>query len=189
MPPSKYRAAILLTNIRISRYHPEMNTHCDSGCGAFKFLDYIFQVSPGMESRRERHNELVCQLEKKLTKKSYITKIEPCINVDGNFRNPDLVAQERDQSIVCDINIISDTAPSNEEHINKAQKYDIKNSYLDDKQLSKWVSLSTGSYGCICLQLKRSDFFKIILAQPCFPRSMVMNFSTTALSGTYHIRL
>ena len=52
--------------LRISRYHPEINTYCDSGCGTFECLDHIFQVCPGIDSaRRERHNNLVRQLEKK----------------------------------------------------------------------------------------------------------------------------
>ena len=126
MPPSEYiqcikvRAAVLPNNLRISRYHPEVNTYCDSECAAFECLDHIFQVCPGMDAkRRERHNNLVCRLEERLNKKGYITKVEPRINTDGNIRIPDLVAWEKDQSLVCDVTIASYTAPLDEVHISK----------------------------------------------------------------------
>ena len=38
MPSSEYiqciKVRVLPNNLRISRYHPEVNTYCDSGCGA-----------------------------------------------------------------------------------------------------------------------------------------------------------
>ena len=116
MPPSEYiqyikvRAAVLPNNLRISRYHPEINTYCDFGCGAFEYLDHIFQVCPSMDAaRRKRRNNLVRQFEKTLTKKDCITKVESRISIDGNIRIPDLIAYEKDQSIVCDVTIVSVT--------------------------------------------------------------------------------
>ena len=63
--------------------------------------------------------------------KGYITKVER--SIDGNLRIPDLVAWEKDQSIVCDVTIVSDTAPLDEVHTSKMQKYDDKEN-MDDKQ-------------------------------------------------------
>ena len=123
------RAAVLPNNLRISRifkYHPEINTYCDSGLvplSAWTISSRFAQVYAG---RRERHNNLVRRLEEKLTKKGYITKVEPRINSDGNLRIPDLVAWEKDQSIVCDVTIVSDIAPLGEVHTSKVQKHDDK---------------------------------------------------------------
>ena len=83
--------------------------------------------------RRERHNSFVRRLEERLTKKGYITKVEPRITIDGNLRIPDLVAWEKDQSIVCDVTIVSDTAPLDEVHTSKVQKY-------DDKDVQIWMT-------------------------------------------------
>ena len=55
MPPSEYiecikvRAAALPNNLRISRYHPEINIYC----GAFECLDHIFQVWPGIVNKKK----------------------------------------------------------------------------------------------------------------------------------------
>lgn len=82
---------------------------------------------------------------------------EPRINVDGNIRISDLVAWERDQSIVCGVTLVSDTAPLNEEHIKKVKNMTTKTySYLDDKQPSKWVSISTSLGDYIRMQLERT---------------------------------
>ena len=99
----KVRAAVLPNNPKISSYHPAINTYCDSGYGALERPDHIFQVCLGMHlARRERHNNLVRHLEKKLTKKDcIIIVVEPRISIEGNLRIPDLVAWEKDQSIVC----------------------------------------------------------------------------------------
>ena len=83
--------------------------------------------------RRERHNNLVRLLGERLIKKGYITKVEPRISIDGNLRIPDLVAWEKDQSIVCDVTIVSDTAPLDEVHTSKVQKY-------DDKDVQIWIT-------------------------------------------------
>ena len=96
--------------------------------------DHIFQVCPGMDVERgERHNNLVCRLEERLTKKGYITKVEPRISIDGNLRIPDLVAWEKDQSIVCDVTIVSVTAPLDEVPTSKVQKY-------DEKDVQTWMT-------------------------------------------------
>ena len=89
-------------------------TYCDSGYGAFELLDHIFQVCSDMDvARREQHINLVRQLEKKLIMWSwsgYIIKVEQRISIDGNLGIRDLVAWEKDQSIVCDVTIVSDAA-------------------------------------------------------------------------------
>ena len=63
-------------------------------------------------------------MEEKLTKKVYITKVKPRINSDGNLRILDLIAWEKDQSMVCDVTTVSDTAPLDEVHTSKTQNYD-----------------------------------------------------------------
>ena len=197
MPPSEYiqcikvRAAVQPNNLRISRYHPEINTYCDSGCGAFECLDHIFQVCPGTDAeRRERHNDLVRRLEERLIKKGCITKVEPRISIDENLRIPDLVAWEKDQSIVCDVTIVSDTAPLDEVHTSKVQKY-------DDKDVQIWMTNnSPGEFPPprVCVTSFVCNWRGVISSKSYsswrglgFSRNMLMNLSTTVLSGTYRM--
>ena len=195
MTPSEYIQsikvilAVFQNNLRISRYHPEINTYCDSGCGAFECLDHIFQVCPGTDAERiEWHNKLVRRLEERLTKKGYITKVEPRINNDGNLRIPDLVAWEKDQSIVCDVTIVSNAAPLDEVHTSKVQKY-------DDKDVQVWMTNNIpGEFpppkvymtAFVCnwrgvISSKSYSSWHIL----GFSGSMLMNLSTKVLSGTY----
>ena len=62
LPPSEYiqcikdRAAVLPNNLGIPWYHPEINTYCDSRCGAFECLDHIFQVCPRTQHEESKWN-------------------------------------------------------------------------------------------------------------------------------------
>ena len=136
-------------------------------------------------ARRERHNNLVRQLEKKLTKKGYITKVEPRISVDGNLRIPDLVAWEKDQSIVCQVTMVSGTAPLDEVHTSKVQKY--------DKDIRIWMAnnspgefpppkVCVTSFVCNWRGVNSSKSHSSWRGLG-FSRSMLMNLSA-ALSGT-----
>ena len=118
---------------------------------------------------------------------SGITKVEPRINSDGNLRIPDLVAWEKDQSIVCDVTIVSDTAPD-EVHTSKVQKY-------DDNDVQIWIinngpgefpppKVYVTAFVCNWRGVISSKSYSSCRGRG-FSRSKLMNLSTIALSGTY----
>ena len=139
-----------------------------------------------LATRRERHKNLVRQLEKKkkLTKEGYISKVDPRISNDGKLRIPFLVAWEKDQSVDCDATIASDTAPLDEEHTSKVQKY-------DDKDIHIWMTNNTpGEFTSpeVYVTAFVCNWRGVISSKSYsswrglgFSRSMSLNFSTTAL--------
>ena len=131
--------------------------------------------------RREWRNNLIHQLEKKLTKKGYISKVEQSIIIDGNLRIPDLTTWEKDHSIICDVTIISDTAPLDEVHTSKVQKY-------DDKDIHVWMTQSSpGEFPPPKVCNRRGAISSKSNPYWCslsFSRSLLENLSTTALFGT-----
>ena len=102
-------------------------------------------------------------------------------NSDGNLRILDLIP-EKDQSIV------SDTAPLDEVHTSKVQKY-------DDKDIQIWMTNnSPGEFPPpkVYVTAFVCNWRGVISSKSYsswhglgFSRSMLMNLSTTVLSGTY----
>ena len=118
-------------------------------------------------------NNLVRLLEKKLNKKGYITKVDPRISNDGNqlreLRISDLIAWES-------------------KNTSKVQKY-------DDKDIHIWTTNNSPSefpppkvyvtaFVCNWRGVISSKSYSSWRGIGFF-RSMLMNLSTTALSGTY----
>ena len=119
-------------------------------------------------AKRERPNNLVRQLEKKLTKKGHITKVEPGTNIDGDLRIPSLVAREKHHSPWSAMHgplwhHLWHSPITRSTHIQSAKTRRQRSSQMDDKQQSSRIPSSEGSRDCNRLQLERSDLIEIVI--------------------------
>ena len=129
----KFNAALgvrlncLPTRLRAARGRPEANSSCDCcGPGVLESLSHELQVCPRTHGARvKRHDRIVDQTRRILTRLKYQVLVEPHIETAAGLRKPDLVAYGPGKpTMVLDAAITSDMYEDpNTPHLGKVLKY------------------------------------------------------------------
>ncbi|MPC84947.1 Retrovirus-related Pol polyprotein from type-2 retrotransposable element R2DM [Portunus trituberculatus] len=137
----KTRLGVINTRLRSSRGRPGAPVSCDLGCGRVDSLGHILQSCPKLAPERTaRHNQVLQLLVKQLTKKNYTILKEPSIRTTAGVRKPDVVVFDRHQSVVLDVQIVSDNSIRDA----LVHAHGLKKSYYDVGEIRSWVREKTG---------------------------------------------
>ena len=118
------RAGILSTKVRKSRGgRGGQDVNCRGGCGHHESLSHILQSCHiTHQPRCRRHNDVVNQIARELTKKGYQVLVEPRIPTAGTFIKPDLIVMKQRCASVLDVTI-TDESKMTTGHQAKLDKY------------------------------------------------------------------
>ncbi len=111
----KTRLGVAYTKIRASRGRSEAPVMCDLGCGRVESLGHILQVCPKLAPERTaRHDKVLSLLVKHLTSKKNLKVLrEPTVRTSAGARRPDVIVWDQHQSVVLDVQIVSDNSAGN----------------------------------------------------------------------------
>ncbi len=137
----KTRLGVAYTKIRASRGRSEAPVMCDLGCGRVESLGHILQVCPkSAPERTARHDRVLSLLVKHLTSKTDLKVLrKPTVRTSAGARRPDVILWDHHQSVVLDVQIVSDNSAGNIlEHA-----HGLKVSYYDTEDIRAWVRTKT----------------------------------------------
>ena len=130
---AKFNAALALrggtlpTRVRASRGRGVGVPDCDHcGVGHKESLGHILQTCGRTHGARiKRHDRVLAETSKALSKLGYTTLIEPHIQTESGLRKPDIVAYNvaRGISAVIDVTICTDNIEVNRAHFKKVETY------------------------------------------------------------------
>ncbi|MPC38975.1 Retrovirus-related Pol polyprotein from type-2 retrotransposable element R2DM [Portunus trituberculatus] len=122
------------------RGRPGAPVSCDLGCGRVESLGHILQSCPKLAPERTaRHNHMLQLLVKQLSKRNYTILKEPNIRTTAGMRKPDVVVFDRHQSVVLDVQIVSDNSIRDA----LVHAHGLKKSYYDVGEIRSWVREKT----------------------------------------------
>ena len=153
----KFNAALgvrfncLPTALRAARGRPNANSSCDCcGPGQLESLSHQLQSCPRTHgSRVKRHDRIVDQARRILSRLKYEVIVEPHIQTSDGLRKPDLVAHAPGKpTMVLDATVVSDMYDDpNEPHQGKVDKY-------NTEEIREKVTQLTGAepgFSSICI--------------------------------------
>lgn len=137
----KTRLGVANTRLRASRGRPNAPVHCDLGCGRIESLGHILQSCPKLAPERTmRHDKVLSLLVQQLNSKQHQILRKPSIRTSAGVRKPDVVVWNQRQSVVLDVQIVSDSSTG--ESLDRA--HGLKRSYYDVGEIRDWVIQRTG---------------------------------------------
>ena len=137
----KTRLGVVNTRLRASRGRPGAPVACDLGCGRPESLGHVLQTCPALApERRRRHDYVAKLLAEQLRRKGKDLVKEPNIRTQAGVRKPDIVVWDRTQSVVLDVQVVSDNAAGDA----LARAHGLKKSYYDVEDIKSWVRDLTG---------------------------------------------
>ena len=137
----KTRLRVASTKLRSSRGRANAPVFCDLGCGRVETLGHILQSCPKLvPERTKRHDKVVSLLIQQLTRHEHHVQKEPSIRTSAGLQRPDVVVWNRQQSVVLDVQIITNS--SNRECLDRA--HGLKRTYYDVGEIREWVRTKTG---------------------------------------------
>ena len=137
----KTRMGVASTRLRASRGRPAAPIECDLGCGRVESLGHILQSCPKLAPERtRRHDGVLKLLSQKLARRGNNILIEPSIRTRAGVRKPDVVVWNQTQTVVLDVQIVSDNSVG--DMLERA--HSLKRSYYDVGEIRDWAALETG---------------------------------------------
>ena len=137
----KTRLGVANTKMRASKGRPDADVACDLGCGRPESLGHVLQMCPVLAPERtKRHDNVLSLLCKHLEKRKKSILREPSIRTSAGVRKPDVVVWDDIQSVVLDVQVVSDNAAGDA----LARAHGLKKSYYDVGDIRDWVRERTG---------------------------------------------